>query len=1038
MRPLGAALGRNVRYLWLLALAGLLLTWGCGGSSPENAALQPWPATMAAVQAPLGGPPAPPSPPAAASLSAQAQAQAPEPSGDAVVYSLDLGAGWNMVSLPVVQVTATQLGQGIHPVAFAWEPKDGSYVAVDLNTPDQLNAGAGTRRGLWVYSLSAARLRVTGTPNSGYGADIYSDLGRGWNLVGVPYPAARPLSEVQVQAAGGATRLLNQAVGLEVPPQDPAILLYGYGFVYGGASYESVGLNNPGNSFQYGRAMWVYVHQDGTRMYFQVPGNPETDSTVSGRLLGDGVLVAVDQDGNLFTSTGTEQVPPRMLTLEESESAFLLALPSGATYRFYLLVDGAMYPLYDGPANRFEFAGAVVLDLGLVNLADGRALAQNPPGSAPGVQPAGEDQTAPSLEDPGLVRLGLPELVSRGVQALLERNFLLARAYLGAAARLAGETQSQDADAARFFYALSRTAALGQEVYSDGVDDGLNDLGDFLDASGFDTTRRSSLNGLLPPDTLPATTPTGEDARQFLAGRVCAEVDGALQDLGRVSPSFQRVVSLEGDLGTLTDYECDYGDVLALQAGYRTVRANLLILTSYDLGGGVSDLVNADNLWVETFMASWPNALNHRNLAQLPAAREALDQALVDFQSAIDHILAEADPQADDLLNLPDPDQAREFRGRLDTWRQALTQPVLLRDPQGNTANLDLTRFFDADGLALRDFLFPFDGDEPAGLFQGNPFGDVYAGYAPGGPFDPNRDEDEDGRPDLVSKGEPDLTDEWRGVAPGGLQVRSLARNADGSVVYVLFCEAVSGAPRVVVPADQKGTPLGNWMVPWPDMSGYHQWSLQGVDTGVDQAGNLALLASWQGLRRSDFTWEYGQAYRRYSPQGTLLAQQNRVGFDHSSLLARSLAVLPDGRFLATVGDHLEMFDAAGQSQDSMGGPGNGPGQFVRPTGIDVAPDGTVYVSDSGNDRVQRFSSEGVFLGQFTCYGNNELDVDPTGRVYVRAPSGHVTRFSADGRVLNRWFLGRGWGGGLETFPGHVSLFGCGPDILQYTFLYAR
>lgn len=35
-----------------------------------------------------------------------------------------------------------------------------------------------------------------------------------WNLVGVPYPAARPLSGVQVQAAGGATRLITQAVGL--------------------------------------------------------------------------------------------------------------------------------------------------------------------------------------------------------------------------------------------------------------------------------------------------------------------------------------------------------------------------------------------------------------------------------------------------------------------------------------------------------------------------------------------------------------------------------------------------------------------------------------------------------------------------------------------------------------------------------------------------------------------------------------------------------------------------------------------------------
>ena len=48
-----------------------------------------------------------------------------------------------------------------------------------------------------------------------------------------------------------------------------------------------------------------------------------------------------------------------------------------------------------------------------------------------------------------------------------------------------------------------------------------------------------------------------------------------------------------------------------------------------------------------------------------------------------------------------------------------------------------------------------------------------------------------------------------------------------------------------------------------------------------------------------------------------------------------------------------------------FGSYGDGQGQFVQPTGVSVAADGSVYVVDTGNDRMQRFTSGHVYSGRW-------------------------------------------------------------------------
>jgi len=95
----------------------------------------------------------------------------------------------------------------------------------------------------------------------------------------------------------------------------------------------------------------------------------------------------------------------------------------------------------------------------------------------------------------------------------------------------------------------------------------------------------------------------------------------------------------------------------------------------------------------------------------------------------------------------------------------------------------------------------------------------------------------------------------------------------------------------------------------------------------------------------------------------------------------------------------------------SWGSRGRGPGEFEGPRGVAVSLQGTVYVADTGNARLQVFDETGEFLGEWGegVLGEPfDLAVGRDGRVYV-VDTEHdgVFVFSPQGRLEQRW--GEGW-----------------------------
>jgi len=135
----------------------------------------------------------------------------------------------------------------------------------------------------------------------------------------------------------------------------------------------------------------------------------------------------------------------------------------------------------------------------------------------------------------------------------------------------------------------------------------------------------------------------------------------------------------------------------------------------------------------------------------------------------------------------------------------------------------------------------------------------------------------------------------------------------------------------------------------------------------------------------------------------------------------RGIAVDGAGNvYVADSNNHrIQKFDANGKFLAQWGSQGTGNGQFQEPWGIAVDAEGHVYVADTWGHRIQKFDAEGKFLLQWGGYrstggaavgeegffwGPRDVAIDAAGNVYVTDTGNkRVQVFDPDGQFLDQW-----------------------------------
>jgi YYY domain-containing protein len=178
--------------------------------------------------------------------------------------------------------------------------------------------------------------------------------------------------------------------------------------------------------------------------------------------------------------------------------------------------------------------------------------------------------------------------------------------------------------------------------------------------------------------------------------------------------------------------------------------------------------------------------------------------------------------------------------------------------------------------------------------------------------------------------------------------------------------------------------------------SGLAKFATWGLTKPVFESGDVTIYAT-PGLLHSVKTWiEPVEAVAAWTPPFGSFREP------------RGVARAPDGTvWVADFGNRrVQHLDARLRPLGAFGSEGEAPGRFRDPCGIAVGADGSVYVADTWNHRIQKLTAKGIFVAEWTAgfYGPRGIALDRSGHIYVAdTGNGRIVRLDAEGVVEREW-----------------------------------
>ncbi|WP_147534111.1 6-bladed beta-propeller [Bacillus marasmi] len=196
-----------------------------------------------------------------------------------------------------------------------------------------------------------------------------------------------------------------------------------------------------------------------------------------------------------------------------------------------------------------------------------------------------------------------------------------------------------------------------------------------------------------------------------------------------------------------------------------------------------------------------------------------------------------------------------------------------------------------------------------------------------------------------------------------------------------------------------------------------------------DQSGTPITKFGKKGTKEGEFQFPYGidgdeqgNVYVADMYNGKISVFNSKGEFQHyfketgKETLIKApggLRIVDNKIYVTDIEKHkVFVFGLDGEKVAEIGGAGTGEGQFIAPNSVAVDEDQNVYVSDSGNNRVQVFNKDGKFekiingskdgKGQSSFVNPRGIGVDGRGNVYIVNNLSHnIYVYDKDGNQEN-------------------------------------